>query len=94
MLWTVSVVLIILWMMGMVSGYAMGGFTHIMLFFAIIALLIQIEDDCSDCNSEYAMKTYLKRQLKSRHRKVLPKLAINGERVPQTIISSPSYRKE
>jgi hypothetical protein len=81
-------------MLGMVSGYAMGGFIHIMLFFAIVVLLIKIKDDCRDYNSGYAMKTYLKRQLKSRHRKVLPKLTIAGEKVSQTIISSTIYRKE
>ncbi|MHB8828676.1 MAG: lmo0937 family membrane protein [Syntrophales bacterium] len=94
MLWTVSAVLIILWMLGMVSGYATGDYAHIILFFAIIVMLIQIEDDCRDCNSGYAMKTYLKRQLKSRHRKILPKLTIAGEKVSQTIIPSTTYRKE
>ena len=48
MLWTIAVILITLWLLGLVTGYTMGYFIHIPLFFAIIAMLIQIEDDCGD----------------------------------------------
>ena len=42
MLWTISVVLIILWMLGLVSGYTMGNFIHILLVIAIIVVLVRI----------------------------------------------------
>lgn len=42
MLYTVAVVLIILWLLGMVSSYTMGGFIHILLVLAIISVLIRV----------------------------------------------------
>ena len=42
MLWTVFLVLIVLWMLGVVSSYTLGGFIHILLVLAVIALLIQL----------------------------------------------------
>jgi hypothetical protein len=42
MLWTVAVVLIILWMLGLVSGYTMGNFIHILLVIAIIVVLVRV----------------------------------------------------
>ncbi len=42
MLWTIFVVLVILWMLGLVSGYTMGGFIHILLVIAIVVVLIRI----------------------------------------------------
>jgi hypothetical protein len=81
-MWTIAVILIILWLLGLVTGYTMGYFIHISLFFAVIAILIQIEDDCSDDSSGHTRKRYLKRQLISRSGKILPKLAmLSGEKV-------------
>jgi len=40
MLYTVAVVLIILWLLGLVSSYTMGGFIHILLVVAIIVILV------------------------------------------------------
>jgi len=40
MLWTIAVVLIILWLVGLVSTYTMGGFIHILLVIAIIVLVV------------------------------------------------------
>jgi hypothetical protein len=40
MLWTIAVVLLILWLLGFVSSYTMGGFIHILLGIAIVAVLI------------------------------------------------------
>ncbi len=95
MLWTIAVILIILWLLGLVTGDTMGYFIHVPLFFAIIAMLIQIEDDCSDYSSGHTRERYLKRQLISRSRKILPKLAIlSGEKVSQPIISPQTYREE
>ena len=42
MLWTIAVVLLVLWMLGMVSSYTLGGFIHILLVLAIIAVLVRI----------------------------------------------------
>jgi hypothetical protein len=42
MLWTIAVVLIILWALGLVSSYTMGGFIHILLVLAIAAVLIRV----------------------------------------------------
>jgi low affinity Fe/Cu permease len=42
MLWTVAVVLIILWMLGLVTGYTMGNFIHILLVIAIIVVLVRV----------------------------------------------------
>ena len=42
MLWTVAVILLVLWALGMVSGYTMGGFVHVLVVIAIIAVLIRL----------------------------------------------------
>jgi hypothetical protein len=42
MLWTIAVVLIILWLLGMVSSYAMGGFIHILLVIAVVMVLVNL----------------------------------------------------
>jgi hypothetical protein len=42
MLYTIAVVLIILWLLGMVSSYTIGGFIHILLVVAIVMILINL----------------------------------------------------
>lgn len=42
MLWTVAVILIVLWALGLVSSYTMGGFIHILLVLAIIVVLLNV----------------------------------------------------
>ncbi len=42
MLWTVAVILIVLWTLGLVSSYTMGGFIHILLVVAVIVVLLNI----------------------------------------------------
>jgi hypothetical protein len=42
MLWTIFVVLLVLWLLGMVSSYTMGGFIHILLVLAVVALVFQL----------------------------------------------------
>jgi hypothetical protein len=42
MLWTISVVLVILWLLGIVSGYTMGSYIHILLVIAIITVLLRV----------------------------------------------------
>ena len=42
MLWTVAVVLVILWLLGMVTAFTMGGFIHILLVIAVITVLLRV----------------------------------------------------
>lgn len=42
MLWTIVVVLLILWLLGLVSSHTMGGFVHVLLLIAIIVLIIRV----------------------------------------------------
>ncbi|MBL0224678.1 MAG: lmo0937 family membrane protein [Geobacteraceae bacterium] len=42
MLWTICMVLIILWLLGMVTSYTMGGLIHILLVVAIIVVLVRV----------------------------------------------------
>ena len=42
MLWTIAVILIILWVLGLVSSYTMGGLIHILLVIAIIVILLNV----------------------------------------------------
>jgi len=42
MLWTIAVILIILWLLGLVSSYTMGGFVHILLVIAVVVILLNI----------------------------------------------------
>ncbi|MGO8794125.1 MAG: lmo0937 family membrane protein [Candidatus Sulfotelmatobacter sp.] len=42
MLWTIAVVLLVLWLLGMVSSYTLGGFIHILLVLAVIVILIRL----------------------------------------------------
>lgn len=42
MLWTLFVVLMILWFLGVVSSYTLGGFIHILLVIALIAVVLQL----------------------------------------------------
>ena len=42
MLWTIFVILLVLWLLGLVSGYALGGFIHILLVIAVVVLVINL----------------------------------------------------
>jgi hypothetical protein len=42
MLWTIFVILLILWLLGLVTSYTLGGFIHILLVIAIIVAVIQL----------------------------------------------------
>jgi hypothetical protein len=41
-LWTIFVILLVLWLLGLASSYTLGGFIHILLVLAIISLVIQL----------------------------------------------------
>jgi hypothetical protein len=41
-LWTIFVILVILWLLGMVSSYTMGGFIHLLLVLAVVVVLIRV----------------------------------------------------
>ena len=42
MLWTIFVILLVLWLLGLVSSYTMGGFIHLLLVVALILLVLQL----------------------------------------------------
>ncbi len=42
MLYTIAVVMLILWLLGMISAYTMGGFIHILLVIAIVVVLLRV----------------------------------------------------
>jgi len=42
MLWTIFVILLVLWLLGLVSSYTLGGFIHILLVLAVVVLVIQL----------------------------------------------------
>jgi Family of unknown function (DUF5670) len=42
MLWTIFVILLIMWLLGMVTSYTLGGFIHLLLIIAIAVVLIQV----------------------------------------------------
>jgi hypothetical protein len=42
MLWTITVILLILWLLGIVSAYTLNGFIHLLLVIAIIVILIRV----------------------------------------------------
>ncbi len=42
MLWTIFVILLVLWVLGLVSSYTLGGYIHLLLVIAIVVLLIRV----------------------------------------------------
>jgi hypothetical protein len=42
MLWTLFVILLVLWLLGLVSGYTIGGFIHLLLIIAVVVLLFRL----------------------------------------------------
>jgi hypothetical protein len=42
MLWTIFVILVVLWLLGVVTSYTMGGFIHLLLVLAVVVLLIRV----------------------------------------------------
>lgn len=42
MLWTIFVILLVLWLLGVVSSYTLGGFIHVLLVIAIVIALVQL----------------------------------------------------
>jgi hypothetical protein len=42
MLWTIFVILLVLWLLGVVSSYTLGGFIHILLLIALVVLIFQL----------------------------------------------------
>jgi len=42
MLWTIAVILVILWLLGLVTSNTMGGFIHILLVVAVIVVLVRV----------------------------------------------------
>jgi hypothetical protein len=42
MLWTIFVILLVMWLLGLITSYTMGGFIHILLVLAVIAVVISL----------------------------------------------------
>jgi len=42
MLWTIFIILLVLWLLGIVSGYTMGGFVHLLLLIALVVIVIRL----------------------------------------------------
>jgi hypothetical protein len=42
MLWTIAVIMMVLWLLGMITAHTMGGFVHILLVLAIVVVLIRV----------------------------------------------------
>ena len=42
MLWTIAVIMLVLWLLGMITAHTMGGFVHILLVVAIVIVLIRV----------------------------------------------------
>jgi hypothetical protein len=42
MLWTIAIILVVLWVLGLVSSYTIGGFIHILIVVAIVIVLVQV----------------------------------------------------
>ena len=42
MLWTIALILIVLWVLGLVSSYTLGGFIHVLLVIAIVVVVIRL----------------------------------------------------
>lgn len=42
MLWTLAVILVVLWLLGMISSYTLGGFVHILLVVALVVVVLQL----------------------------------------------------
>jgi hypothetical protein len=42
MLWTIAVILVVLWLLGLVTSYTLGGFLHILLVLALIVIVVRL----------------------------------------------------
>jgi hypothetical protein len=42
MLWTIFVILLVMWLLGLVSSYTLGGFIHLLLILAVVVLLVRL----------------------------------------------------
>ena len=42
MLWTIFVILLVLWLLGMVSSYTLGGFIHLLLVLAVVVVVVRL----------------------------------------------------
>jgi hypothetical protein len=42
MLWTIFIILLVLWLLGIVSGYTLGNFIHVLLVIAVVVLIIRL----------------------------------------------------
>ncbi len=62
MLWTIFVILLVLWLLGLVSSYTLGGFIHILLVLAIVVLLIKSRDAGRHSEPQHPRESRARRQ--------------------------------
>ena len=98
MLWTICVILLILWLLGLVSGYTMGGVIHILLVIAIIVVLVRVIQGTKNIVAIWTLAgegEVFGKEVVSRSGKILPNLRIPSvEKVSQSTISPQTYREE
>jgi len=88
-LWTMLLTFLLLWILGWMNGTSMGGVIHLLPIIAIIAMVVQVEADCSNVVPRRARLRRTKRRAVNRSGELLPKLALlSGEKISQPTISS------
>ena len=95
MLWTMLLMFLFFWLLGLFNGYSLGGAIHLLPVIAIIAMVIQVDNDCSAFGPGRVRLRRLKRGVSYRSRRILPKLALlPREKFTQRTISSQLYEEE
>lgn len=92
MLWTILLMLLIFWILGLLNDTSLGGVIHILPVMAIIAMVFQVEADCSHFVPRRTRLKRAKRRVVNRSGELLPKLVpLSGEKVSQSTMSSQTY---
>jgi hypothetical protein len=91
-LWTILLMLLIFWILGLLNDTSLGGVIHILPVMAIIAMVFQVEADCSHFVPRRTRLKRAKRRVVNRSGELLPKLVpLSGEKVSQSTMSSQTY---
>ena len=95
MLWTMLLMFLFFWLLGLFNGYSLGGAIHLLPVIAIIAMVVQVENDCSAFGPGRVRLRRSKRGVFNRSGRILPRLALlPGEKVTRRTISSQPYKEE
>lgn len=93
-LWTILVMFLIFWLLGLFNGYSLGGGIHVLPIIAIIFMLVQVEADCID-GSPGRRRLRRSKRRENRSGQTLPKLAmLSAEKVAQPTVAPYTYREE